>query len=100
MTGSARSDCGPTSKVLVRLIALTHPTSAARSEVFDIVPVIPKELNQDNPRDTVLRLVNQPLFQFDFGHLDLGEVNRHRSSRLPLSVHLSLTGVARLESSP
>ena len=36
--------------------------------------------------------------ELDFGLLDLGEVNRHRSSRLRLSVHLSLAVVSHLES--
>jgi len=46
----------------------------------------------------VFGLADQPLFQFNFGLLDLGEFNRHRSSCLSQAVHLPMAVVAHLES--
>jgi hypothetical protein len=85
---------------LVRLIVRTRPTFAARIELFDVVCVVPEKSDQDDFGDVVLGLFDQPFFQFDFGFLDFGQVNRHRSSRLRLAVHLSLVVVvSHLESS-
>jgi hypothetical protein len=67
--------------------------------MFDVVCVVSKESNQDNLWDAVLGLVDQPLLQFEFGFFDLGEINRYRSSRLQLAVHLLLLVVlSHLES--
>lgn len=73
---SARSDWGTTSKELVRLIVRPHSTSAVRSGLFDVVRVVHKESDEDDFRDSVLGQFDLPLFQLDFGCLDLGEVSR------------------------
>lgn len=73
-----------------------HPRHVAK--LFDVICVVPKEPNQNDLRDSVLGLFDQPLFQFDFDLFDLGQFDRRRSSRLQLSIHLSLVVVLHPES--
>jgi hypothetical protein len=74
------------------------PHSRYVAELFDIVCVVSEKPYKNDFGYAFLGLFEQPFFEFDFGFLYLGEVNRHRSSRLWLAVHLSLLVVSHLES--